>query len=149
MILVCVTDQQSCDRLIYAGYRLAQNRSEPLEVITVRPRVMGKCTDSNDCWLASPEIQYLTEITISLDAELHFIFNDQPAEAIAQYIKNHKIKRLVTGVPPDGEISPFNQTIAERVPELLIYQVAESGTVIKPGQSPDKSKVSRGRSVFD
>lgn len=110
---------------------------------------MGKCTDSSDCWLASPEIQYLTEITISLDAELHFIFNDRPAEAIAQYIKNHKIKRLVTGVAPDGEISPFNQTIAERVPELLIYQVTESGTVIKPGQSLNKSQARRGRSVFD
>ena len=32
MILVCVTDQQSSDRLIYAGYRLSQKNKKPMRL---------------------------------------------------------------------------------------------------------------------
>ena len=45
-VLVCVTGQRDCDRLIRAGQELAQERGAQLDVLCVQPT--SKCADA-DC----------------------------------------------------------------------------------------------------
>jgi K+-sensing histidine kinase KdpD len=141
MILVCVTDQQSCDRLIYAGYRLAQKMNESMEVITVRPRNMGKCSCEGNCWLGSPELEYLSHISNTLDVELSFIFHDVPADAIADYIRKNDISILIAGVASTGGESPFLKGVSEQIPDLIIFQVNEKGKIIESDRDLQKERI--------
>ena len=45
-VLVCVTGQRDCDRLIKAGKRIAEERSIPLHVLCVQPTSAGFDADS-------------------------------------------------------------------------------------------------------
>ncbi len=82
MILVCVTDQNACDRLIFAGKRLATIEHLDLKVITVRPHhaIEGLSGDS---------LEYLFSISKQLDAEMIVLFHDYAPEAVANFIRNN------------------------------------------------------------
>lgn len=142
MIIVCVTEQSCCDRLILAGYRLSKKWNEPLQVITVRPKRMGRCDADHDCWLASPELEYLADVCHSVDADLYFMFDDHPDQAVIRYIETHQPATVVTGVPPAGTVSAFNEALRTRFPELAICPVdadgrltgTETRTALRPAQ---------------
>ena len=80
MVLVCVTDQESCDRLIYAGRALAHFEGIDLKVICVRPKKAER-------WLASDEVEYLFNVAKELEAEMLVFFNDNAAETVAAYVR--------------------------------------------------------------
>ncbi|MCD8499247.1 MAG: hypothetical protein LRY35_04840 [Clostridiales bacterium] len=58
MVLVCVTDQDACDRLIFAGRKLATIEHLELKVITVRPHHI-------QAGLAGDNLEYLFSIPSS------------------------------------------------------------------------------------
>lgn len=131
MIIVCVTEQSCCDRLILAGYRLSKQWNEPLRVITVRPKRMGRCDADHDCWLGSPELEYLADVCHSVDADLYFMFDDHPDRAVIRYIEEHQPSAVVTGVPPAGTVSAFNTALQARFPGLTICPVDADGHLIQ------------------
>ena len=75
-VLVCVTDQPSCRRLIVAGASIAQRLELPLKVVCVRPE-----------GLVSPKtaeaLQVLYNISGKLGADMTVYFNDDPALTVA------------------------------------------------------------------
>lgn len=134
MILVCVTDQESCDRLIYTGHRLAQKWNETLEVITVRPRRMGVCDGRHQCWLASPELEYLSDVSNSVDADLNFVFHDDPVRAISEHINRYHPVCVVTGVGPDGMVGDFHERLFEGSPDTQFCAVDKAGKLMNCGR---------------
>jgi K+-sensing histidine kinase KdpD len=135
MILVCVTDQESCDRLIKAGNTLATLASLPLKVISVRPRKSGN-------WLASEELEYLFHLSKQLGAEMIIRFHDFAAEAVGDYIANNDVQTVVVGSPPQPGQSVFVGTLEELFPDLPIVCVHDDGRLQLSSVFQDNSNLS-------
>lgn len=122
MVLVCVTDQESCDRLIYAGKQLAHLENAELKVICVRPRDEKR-------WLASDEVEYLFNIAKELQAEMLVYFSDSAAETVAAYICQNGVQYVLVGMPPEPGNSVFISTLESQCPEVPIITVNKSGNL--------------------
>ncbi len=122
MVLVCVTDQESCGRLIEAGKKLADITEASLKVICVRPRRMEN-------WFGSDEVEYLFNLSKQLGAEMIIIFHDYAVEAVADYIQTNEVNYVVVGMPPDPGQSIFISGLEERFPELPVIALDQSGSL--------------------
>ena len=120
MVLVCVTDQESCDRLIYAGRSLAHHDGIDLKVICVRPKKAER-------WLASDEVEYLFNVAKDLEAEMLIYFNDHAAETVARYVKENTVSYILVGMPPDPGNSMFITTLEDQCPDVPVITVDKSG----------------------
>ena len=61
-VLVCVTGQRDCDRLIRAGRQIAQERSIPMQVLCVQPMSSGFETSCE-------ELEYLRQTARDASAD--------------------------------------------------------------------------------
>jgi K+-sensing histidine kinase KdpD len=120
MVLVCVTDQETCDRLIFSGKKLAVLEQIPLKVICVRPRQAA-------AWLASDEVEYLFSLSKQLDAEMVVLFHDYAIEAVEEYIEKQDVRFVLVGEPPEDGQSIFISGLEERFPHLPIITVDKNG----------------------
>lgn len=122
MVLVCVTDQESCGRLIESGRKLANLVSKPLKVVCVRPR-------KAESWFGSDEVEYLYNRAKELNAEMIIIFHDYALGAIADYIRSHEVDYVIVGMPPQPGQSIFISGLEEQFPELPIIALDETGNL--------------------
>ena len=115
-IMVCVTPQQSCARLIEAGARIAKDENLPLQVISVFRQSSGLNANENGV------LENLFECAKKFNASMNIFFNDSPALVVAVATKKHNASTLVTGFPAEGS-SGFIARIHELVPDLPITMV--------------------------
>ncbi len=115
-VMVCVTPQQSCQRLIEAGARIAREENLPLSVISVFKESNGFNANENGA------LENLFECARNYDAGMNIYFNDSPALVVAVCAKKHNASTLVTGFPAEGS-SGFIARIHEILPELPITMV--------------------------
>lgn len=122
MVLVCVTDQESCGRLIEVGKKLADISDNPLKVICVRPR-------RTETWLGSDEVEYLFNYSKQLGAEMIIIFHDYAVEAVCDYIRSNDVQYVIVGMPPDPGQSIFISSLEESFPDLPVISLDETGSL--------------------
>ncbi|HBP37944.1 MAG TPA: hypothetical protein DD640_04240 [Clostridiales bacterium] len=120
MVLVCVTDQESCGRLIDAGKKLADITENQLKVICVRPR-------RTEFWFGSDEVEYLFNYSKKLGAEMIIIFHDYAVEAVVEYLHNNDVQYVIVGMPPDLGQSIFISGLEEKFPQLPVITLGETG----------------------
>ena len=95
-VLVCVTAQQSSEKLIDAGRAIADENSADLEVISVLP-IEGFDSRNN------PEIlDRLHQHAKGAGGDMAVYFSEDPTLTIAAHIAKTKPKLLVTGYPGEG-----------------------------------------------
>lgn len=116
--MVCVTPQQSCQRLIEAGARIAKEENLPLSVISVFKESKG--LNANEGGVLEELFQCAKKYNASMD----IFFNNSPVLVTAVAAKKHNAATLVTGFPADGS-SGFIAHIHEILPELPITMVDE------------------------
>ena len=122
MVLVCVTDQETCGRLIETGRKLADITDSHLKVICVRPRRSEK-------WFASDEVEFLFNKAKQLDAEMIIHFHDYALESVADFISAHSVNSVIVGTPPQAGQSVFISGLEEKFPELPIISVDSDGSL--------------------
>lgn len=92
-VLVCVTGQRGCDRLIRRGRELAQETGLPLHVLHV-------C--SGKTMLGSPDVSealnYLYGLAREADAEMDILYSQDVADTLCAYARKHGAKRIVLGI---------------------------------------------------
>lgn len=115
-VMVCVTPQQSCARLIEAGARIAKEENLPLSVISVFKESNGMNAN------AGGTLESLFECAKKYDATMNIFFNDNPSLVIAVASKKNNAATLVTGFPAEGS-SGFIAHIHEILPDLPITMV--------------------------
>lgn len=120
-LLVCVTGQRDCDRLIRAGKRLAQERNLPMQVLCVQPEAAGysACGD---------ELEYLYQTAREAGAEMTVIFHDDSPLIAAGFIRQIGAVHIVTGmagVPYTG----FIEVLHSLVPRIPISMVSKEEIV--------------------
>ncbi len=109
-VLVCVTGQKECGRLIFQGRALASQEGLSLHVLHV---CTGKAT-----LMGNPDIaeamDYLFSLAHEADAEMNILYNEaDAASAIARYAKQHGAKSVVIGQDQSG----FGQRLQGQLPE--------------------------------
>ena len=118
-VLVCVTGQYDCDRLIEAGFEQAAERDWDLHVLCVH-------TPSNDLTSFSEEVEYLYRTAKSLGADMTVMFNRSAPRCTADFAHKINAKHLITGVP-DNRPNGFVLTLHELLPRMQITTVTKDG----------------------
>lgn len=92
-IMVCVTQQKSCRRLIEAGNSLRRSEGDELHVVHVFKenwRYFGQLKESE-------ALEYLFDAARDFGAELSVVRSADIEETLKAYIQNHKITAVVMG----------------------------------------------------
>ena len=100
-ILVCVTGQRDCDRLIRTGKKLAEEKSIPLQVLCVQPASAGYDASCE-------ELEYLRQTARDASAEMTVYFNDEAPIIAASFAKQIHAVHIVTGMAgtPSNGLKP-------------------------------------------
>ncbi|WP_405346012.1 hypothetical protein [Ruminococcus sp.] len=118
-VLVCVTGQYDCDRLIEAGFDQAKELSCELHVFCVQK-------PSVDMAYFSDEIEYLYRTAKRLGADMTVMFSDNAPKCTADFARRINAKHLITGVPDDRP-NGFVLTLHEFLPRAQIIMVTKEG----------------------
>lgn len=125
-VLVCVTGQYDCDRLIDAGFEKAVNEGLELHVLCVHPPV------SNASFL-SDEIEYLYSTAKQLGADMTIAFSYDAPSTTADFAKKTNARYIVTGMP-DNKPYGFIDTLHELLPKSNITMVTKEGELLSHSQ---------------
>ena len=137
--MVCITQQESCLRLIEAGARIAKEENLPLSVISVFRESKGM--NANDGGL----LENLFICAQKYNASMNVYFNDSPSLVVAVAAKKNNASTLVTGFPAQGS-DGFIARIHEILPDLPITMVDSNSDEYKI-ISPDKEEVEEARRI--
>ena len=124
-VLVCVTDQFSCARLVSAGAEIAKLYGLSLRVISVQ------------CATATPNAQaleHLFNVSRSFGAEMTVFYDADPARNFIKYVRRIPSLHIVAGVSGQVGKSPFYATIEKynrlrRKHKMLLHVVEKNGEV--------------------
>ena len=105
-ILVCVTQQKACERLIRTAAELKSTDGD-LYVIHVTNENWNFIDSAND----GEALEYLFSLSKSYGAELTILNSNKIPETIAQYAQHYGIELIITGEGPDGIHNPFNKRL--------------------------------------
>ena len=109
-VLVCVTDQLSCERLIRAGAALAEEYGVPVRVLSILPEGLVSAQTAS-------VLQNLYDIASSLGAEMTFYFNSEPALTAAVHASQTGAIHIVSGTP-GADSNLCIETVKGLLPEL-------------------------------
>ncbi len=123
-VLVCVTPQESCVRLIEAGARAAKAENIELVVLSVFRESNGMNANEGGV------LENLFQCAKVHDASMRIYFNDSPALTVTVAAKKLNAEMLVTGFPAEGS-SGFIARIHEILPELPITMVDKDSNEYK------------------
>lgn len=118
-VLVCVTGQYDCDRLINAGFEKAVAEGWDLHVLSVHT------PDSNLSYMTD-EIEYLYRTSKDLGADMTIAFDTNAPRFAAGFAKKINAKIIVTGLP-DERPNGFVAILHELLPKLQITMVTKEG----------------------
>ena len=112
-VLVLVTNQASCERLIHAGSSLKEE-GQAVRVLSIQPR--------SEAPTHSKTMEHLFSVASSMGADMAIYYSDSPVETTRMYIRRYDIRQIVVGNNPAGS-SLFITELHNAFPELSIVVV--------------------------
>ena len=121
-VMVCVTRQRTCARLIQAGEEQAQRLGGPLYIV--------HAVGLSDNFLGNPyegeALEYLFTAAQLANGELSVLRSDQVATALYEYAKEHDVRCIVMGASPGQQNSHrvtvegrnITEYLQERLPDV-------------------------------
>ena len=113
-VLVCVTQQKNCERLIMAGYEKIENEDDKLFVLNV--------VNQNDTFLHTSSdgqaLEYLFGVSSEVDADLTVLRAENVIGAMGDFAKRQKITHVVLGASPHGG-GIDEHPVAKRLKEVI------------------------------
>jgi K+-sensing histidine kinase KdpD len=113
-ILVCVTQQKTCERLIMNGYSMLEDERDKLYVIHV---VNEKDSFFKD-WTDADALEYLFGVSKKVGADLTVLRSKDIVETISEFAKKNKITHILMGVSQNQDITD-NQNITFKLKKTL------------------------------
>ncbi len=120
IVLVCVTDQIKCDRLIRSGRLIADSFLLDLKVINVE-------TSASYGDNAGLGIEHLYKTSSQYGAEMTVYYDSDALESVQSYIRGNNVEHIVTGVPTSLDGSPFIEGLIAAFPKVPLTIVSEDG----------------------
>lgn len=103
--VVCVTAQETCDRLIRAAKAISDNHKAKLTVVSVIDPADGVDDKYEE---KINELDYLHSVCSELGVEFTLLYSGNPVQAVAKHIKTSHAVQLFTGEPGEGANSFVN-----------------------------------------
>ena len=97
-ILVCVTQQKTCERLINSAHELVNEYKGKLYIINVVKNDLNFLDSVRE----SEALEYLFGISKSIGANLTVLKSDEIASTIAQYADENHINCIILGKSPSA-----------------------------------------------
>jgi len=97
-VLVCVTGQKTCERLIAEGHRLAIEREEELSVLHVAHRgaeLMGSFSEAE-------ALEYLFKVSSARGADMTVVRSDEVVKTVEKHARRIGASLIVLGAPRGG-----------------------------------------------
>jgi K+-sensing histidine kinase KdpD len=113
-VMVCVTQQKTCERLIMGGYKEINSDKDKLFVIHVVNEKDKFLNNSSD----GEALEYLFGVSKKVGADLTVIRSKDVVKAIADFAIKNKITHIVMGTSPDGN-GIENHSIAMKLKKKL------------------------------
>lgn len=120
-VLVCVTGQRDCDRLIRVGKKLAEEQGLPVQVLCVQPESAGYGA-------CGEELEYLHQTAREAGAEMTVIFQNDSALVAAGFIRQIGAVHVVTGMAGFASTG-FIEVLHSLVPRIPISMVSKEEVV--------------------
>lgn len=98
-VLVCVTGQKTCERLIQEGSRLAIERNLELSVVHVARRgaeLLGNFSEAE-------ALEYLFHVSTEYGADMTVIRSDEVVKTVEEHARKAGAAILVLGAPRMGQ----------------------------------------------
>ena len=119
-LLVCVTAQESCDRLVQYGRRIARQEHATLRIVSVLPRRQSVCPDLQ-------ALERLNAVAIASGAQMRVCFSDDSVEKIREIALEESAQMLVVGFP-GKDSSGFVHDLHAALPRTPLCMVDLDGT---------------------
>ncbi|MTI66664.1 MAG: universal stress protein UspA [Firmicutes bacterium] len=113
-IMVCVTQQKTCERLILNGYNAIENENDKLFVIHVVNENDYFLYNSND----GEALEYLFDVSKKVGADLTVTRSKDVIKAIEEFAREKNITNIIMGASPDGQ-ELENHNIALKIKKAL------------------------------
>ena len=112
-VMVCVTGQRSCERLINRGFERTE-KGQKLFIV--------HCVQTGHNFMNSPfeadAIEYLFTAARLVGAELTILREDDVINALVKFANDNNVKLIVLGASPDSGTESFVNRFAMRLPEV-------------------------------
>ncbi|WP_207750633.1 universal stress protein [Anaeromonas gelatinilytica] len=118
-IMVCVTQQKTCERLIERGDKEIRSNEDELYVIHVVNEKDTFLYKNND----GDALEYLFEVSKKVNADLTVIRSKDVVKAMIDFAKDKKITKIIMGKSPNGkdiENHSFAFKLRNNLPECEI-----------------------------
>jgi len=120
-VLVCVTGQKTCDRLIKTGAQLAAGYAAPLLVVHVAPAgapLLGNSTQSE-------ALNYLYSLSSEVGAEMAVLRAPDTMERLIQYAQEQHAAHIVLGAgrPDAPDRRDMAALLKIRLPHVQVHVV--------------------------
>lgn len=122
-VLVCVTDQYDCDRLINAGFEKAVELGLELHVLSVHIPV-------HNCSFLSNEIEHLYRVSKDLGADMTIAFHNDAGKTAVDFARKINAKYIITGMPDDRPHG-FVDIVHELLPKSHITMVTKDSELLE------------------
>ena len=122
VVLVCVTNQRYCLRLIEAGIKI----SETIEGSTVC--VFSVLPENAAGQETGEELEYLRQKALEKSADMMIVFDNDASGATAQFAIVSGAVQIVTGIA-GSPTSRFIERLRESVPDIIISMVEKDGII--------------------
>lgn len=99
-VMVCVTQQKTCERLILNGYKLLQSENDKLFVVHVVNEKGMFLDNTND----GESLEYLFNVSKKVGADLTVLRSKDVMETIVDFAKDNEITHIVIGARPENDI---------------------------------------------
>ncbi|WP_077368027.1 universal stress protein UspA [Anaerosalibacter sp. Marseille-P3206] len=113
-VMVCVTQQKTCERLIVSGYSMLNQNTDKLFVIHVVNEKDNFLNNDSD----GEALEYLFNVSKKVGADLTVLRSKDVINAMEEFAKKNDITHILMGASPDADIME-NQNITLRLKKNL------------------------------
>ncbi len=117
-VLVCVTDQRACERLIAYGAGIAERENAELLILNVQNRTF-------QADVRSDALEYLFQIANRYHADMSVFYNADPIRISNDFISRRNIIQLITGMPTDD--GHFVINLQQMFPHIPLDMIPPAG----------------------
>lgn len=119
-VLVCVTQQKTCERLIRKAGELSEHIQGDLFIIHVAKNEWNFLDNIRE----GEALEYLFGISKSVGANLTVLKSNKIVEAIVSFAREHSIRHIVVGQSPnDHKENNFYRQLRKQLPNVEIQSV--------------------------
>ena len=116
VVLVFVTNQRSCEKLIREGYKFASAQNHKLRVLSI----LGGMDSKN---IEDTALKQLSSICKALNADMQVYWGEIVINVALDYLKRNEIEHLIVGKPEKMEKGNFVYELHHAFPDMPLMIV--------------------------